>query len=162
MEVRDFRDNLYKNQSPIEKIMETCLKRLNQYFEPQFVISPYIVDFFLPHYGIVVECDGKFHKEQKAYDERRDKFLKSKGYKVIHFEGWEFRDEYRVFDRLVDCLAYSKCKKSDRRIRYPELVKAELRDTHNQFASQIHSIAWNKRSSAPREKQGDHAISHQV
>lgn len=58
----------------------------------------YIADFVLKHENatydsqkLVIECDGhEFHestKEQVAYDNERDLFIKSSGYDIIHFSG---------------------------------------------------------------------------
>jgi len=67
----------------------------------QVKIQPYTVDFLLMFLhpfddstgGVIAECDGHdFHertKEQAAHDKKRDRFLQSKGYKVLRFTGSE-------------------------------------------------------------------------
>ncbi|MBL8665633.1 MAG: endonuclease domain-containing protein [Candidatus Odyssella sp.] len=55
-------------------------------FRRQQPIGPYVVDFFCPEFGLVIEIDGSQHAErQAAYDRGRTQWLESKGYKVIRF-----------------------------------------------------------------------------
>jgi primosomal protein N' (replication factor Y) len=53
-------------------------------FRRQFVIAPYIVDFACPEAGLVVEADGGQHAEPGDHD-RRDAFLKEKGWRILRF-----------------------------------------------------------------------------
>lgn len=58
-------------------------------FRRQQPIGSYIVDFFCPEYGLVLEIDGGQHADARARSDRaRTTWLKSKGYKVIRF--WNF------------------------------------------------------------------------
>lgn len=55
-------------------------------FRRQQPIGPYVVDFFCPAFGLIVEIDGSQHAEQQAaYDHARTRWFESKGYKVIRF-----------------------------------------------------------------------------
>lgn len=60
--------------------------------EMQRKIHPYRVDFLIDKIW-VIECDGHdFHertKEQAKHDKKRDRFLTSKGYKILRFTGSE-------------------------------------------------------------------------
>lgn len=94
-----------KCESPIEKMVFLQLFLLNfksllgseeeVRFMNQVKIGPYRVDFLIQTEDakIVVECDGHdFHektKEQAAKDKKRDRFLQSKGYRVLRFTGSE-------------------------------------------------------------------------
>jgi len=51
----------------------------------QHQIGLYICDFVSLDSRIVVELDGSQHAEQLAYDERRDNFLRSAGFRVLRF-----------------------------------------------------------------------------
>lgn len=54
-------------------------------FRRQFVLDPYILDFYCPKKRLGIEVDGSGHlmaKRQKL-DERRRLFLKKKGIRVI-------------------------------------------------------------------------------
>jgi len=55
-------------------------------FRRQQAIGPYIVDFFCPEFGLVIEIDGSQHAEDRAaHDAARTQWLESKGYRVIRF-----------------------------------------------------------------------------
>ena len=106
----------YEKMTPIEKVMYAILERIGIDLKEEFKevwdyglcsqreIGKYRVDFFviIPYkQGIIIECDGHdFHektKEQAKYDKQRDRFLMSKGYKVLHFTGSEI---YNDFDKI--------------------------------------------------------------
>lgn len=87
------------------------------YIYPQMKIWKYIVDFLiqsLNHRGavsesVVVELDGHdFHdkdKKQRAYEKSRDRFLVSKGHKVLHFTGSEVnKDPYAIADEVLSII----------------------------------------------------------
>jgi very-short-patch-repair endonuclease len=56
-------------------------------FRRQTPIGPYIVDFVSHNAKLIIELDGGQHFEQAglARDERRDRFLRSKGFRVLRF-----------------------------------------------------------------------------
>lgn len=54
-------------------------------FRRQHPIGPYIVDFICSERMLVVELDGGQHSESISYDERRTRYLETKGYRVIRF-----------------------------------------------------------------------------
>ena len=60
--------------------------RLGARFRRQQPIGPYIVDFYCAAARLVVEVDGDQHSEmQRAYDSRRDGWLRDEGYSVLRF-----------------------------------------------------------------------------
>lgn len=86
----------------------------------QTTFGPYRVDFAIwdaslpfnhtPPRVMIVECDGHdFHektKEQARRDKRRDRFLVSKGYKVLRFTGSEiWADPDAIADEIINELA---------------------------------------------------------
>lgn len=54
-------------------------------FERQKIIGNYIVDFYCPELGLVVEIDGKSHDFKGEYDQNREKFLVDLDLEVIHY-----------------------------------------------------------------------------
>jgi very-short-patch-repair endonuclease len=46
----------------------------------------YIVDFFAPSVGLVVEVDGGVHRTSRAADRRRDEKLQRLGYRVVRVQ----------------------------------------------------------------------------
>ena len=78
------------NATDAERILWSILRR-KQFaalrFRRQQPIGPYIADFFCPAAKLIVELDGGQHgaEEVVTYDEKRTRFLESKGYRVLRF-----------------------------------------------------------------------------
>lgn len=100
------------NPSPLEKMMMEFLKchHVGYDFQKIFYIKDkkgcikqyYIADFYIPNKKLIIEVDGKFHKEQEEYDTvRTNEILKhNKKTKLIRFE---YKD-FRVPKKLVSLL----------------------------------------------------------
>jgi very-short-patch-repair endonuclease len=54
-------------------------------FRRQVPIGRYIVDFFAPEFGLIVELDGGQHADRQTEDEVRTRWLASRGYHVVRF-----------------------------------------------------------------------------
>jgi len=80
---------LRKNATPQEQKLWNLLKKKykNLKFKRQQPIGQYIADFICREKWLIIELDGGQHNEDKniAYDEKRTKYLESKGFKVIRF-----------------------------------------------------------------------------
>lgn len=46
----------------------------------------YIVDFYAPSVGLVVEVDGGVHRDSRVADRRRDEKLRMLGYRVVRVD----------------------------------------------------------------------------
>ena len=81
-------------------------KRLGGYkFRRQQPIGPYIVDFACLSRKLLIEVDGGYHVQRKDYDERRDRFLRNEGYRVLRFWNNEvFEDCFGVLERVYAAL----------------------------------------------------------
>jgi very-short-patch-repair endonuclease len=66
----------------------------------QAVIGPYIVDFRLTNYRIIIELDGKQHDNAIDYDTKRTEYLTRLGYKVIRFKNDERFDKQAVKSKI--------------------------------------------------------------
>lgn len=62
-------------------------------FYCQHRIGRYIVDFYDPETGLVVEIDGASHDGHSAYDEARDAVLESAGHRVLRFTNDQALDD---------------------------------------------------------------------
>ncbi len=60
-------------------------------FRRQAPIGPYVVDFVCLSEKLVIEVDGGQHAELAVEDERRTRWLESRGYKVVRFWSNEVR-----------------------------------------------------------------------
>ncbi|MCW3105433.1 MAG: hypothetical protein JWO09_3873 [Bacteroidetes bacterium] len=72
-------------------------------FRRQQSIGPYIVDFYTYQYNLAVEVDGEIHEEEEMlkHDARRERYLESKGVKVLRFKNAEvFEDIERVLNLI--------------------------------------------------------------
>lgn len=113
---RETYDSVIKRElhkTNIEIIMKETLKKSNFEFVEQYPIRckyGYIVDFFIPKYKLIIECDGEiWHPEGNSRDKKRDGFLKSKGYNILRFKGQkiintlntELIDEITKFIKLI-------------------------------------------------------------
>jgi very-short-patch-repair endonuclease len=60
-------------------------------FHRQAPIGPYIVDFVSHSAKVVIEVDGGQHFDDayEARDARRDKFLRSRGFRVLRFSNYD-------------------------------------------------------------------------
>jgi len=52
-------------------------------FRRQVRIGPYIADFACLSRLIVIEVDGGQHAEARAYDARRDEYMRGQGFRVL-------------------------------------------------------------------------------
>jgi very-short-patch-repair endonuclease len=70
-------------------------------FRRQTPIGPYIVDFVCHERRLVVELDGGQHAESQ-HDIRRDRWLESKGYRVLRFWNSDvFQNRDGVLETIV-------------------------------------------------------------
>ncbi len=51
----------------------------------QIVIGHYVVDFFIPELGLVIEIDGSSHDDKQEYDTIRENFLVYHDLLVLHY-----------------------------------------------------------------------------
>jgi very-short-patch-repair endonuclease len=54
-------------------------------FRRQQPIGGFIVDFFCPAAGLIIEVDGGEHADRAASDETRTRWLEARGYRVLRF-----------------------------------------------------------------------------
>ena len=79
-----------KLESPIERRLYDTLKFRGEVIRTQVPCGKYRIDLTLPAYRLAIECDGKaYHSspEQKAHDQRKNRYLKKHGWKVLRFTG---------------------------------------------------------------------------
>lgn len=79
---------LRKNSTDAERVLWQRLRsrQLGGYrFRRQVPIGSYIADFVSLEAKLVIELDGGQHQEKRAYDERRDRFIKNLGYRILRF-----------------------------------------------------------------------------
>jgi very-short-patch-repair endonuclease len=60
-------------------------KLMNLKFRRQHLIVSFIVDFYCPEKKLIIEVDGGTHIDNQIYDEARENYLKSKGFRILRF-----------------------------------------------------------------------------
>lgn len=96
-----FAKSMYKKPSPLERRMQLFLDKNGIEYEFQKVIyildktgsiiKFFIADFYIPKGNVIIETDGKFHDNQKEYDDERTTSIK-KHYPNIQVIIWRFND----------------------------------------------------------------------
>lgn len=76
-----------ERDSKVEYIFSNLLSESKIKFKEQYKIGSYEADFLINDY-LVVEIDGPHHENQVEYDEKRDKYMRGKGYKVLRVPVW--------------------------------------------------------------------------
>ena len=70
-----------------------------------FIKQYYIADFYIPRKKIIIETDGKFHEEQKEYDDFRTKDIQKNfpGTTVIRWSTKDF-NSYANMKKLLELI----------------------------------------------------------
>jgi len=94
LEARKRARALRTNSTKAEQIIWRAVRAhrlLGVGFRRQTPIGPYIVDFVSHSAMVVIEVDGGQHFDDayEARDARRDKFLRSKGFRVLRFSNYD-------------------------------------------------------------------------
>ncbi len=79
---------LCENMTPSEWLLWQRLRsnRLDGlHFRRQVTIDGFLPDFYCHTLGLVVEVDGKVHKNQQEYDTLRDQIIKARGLCILRF-----------------------------------------------------------------------------
>ena len=108
-EKRMFARELRRNPTPAEAALYPHLRRLRRpgmRVRRQFTIRGYIADFAFPSRKLLVEVDGSVHRDQAAYDRKRDADLRRAGYRTLRFTNEEvLADPARVAAAVAQALA---------------------------------------------------------
>ncbi|MFI5031612.1 MAG: endonuclease domain-containing protein [Reyranellales bacterium] len=95
---------LRHDQTSPERLLWSRLRRRQVArfkFRRQHQIGLYICDFASLDGRLIIELDGSQHLERTEYDDRRDSFLRSAGYRVLRFWNGDVQTE---LDAVVDTI----------------------------------------------------------
>ena len=101
---------LRKNMTEVERLLWSKIRRkqLKGYqFYRQKIIGDYIVDFYCPKTGLIIELDGGQHceKEGRKRDKKRDAYLENIGFRVLRFSDREvFENLAGVLEKIYEIL----------------------------------------------------------
>ena len=99
---------LRKRMTPAEKRLWEALRNrrlAGLKFRRQHPYSTFILDFYCPQYGLVVEVDGGIHEyaQQASQDAERTAYLNTQGIRVIRFRNEEISHGFPgVLRRISD------------------------------------------------------------
>lgn len=103
-----------KNLTAGEKVLwdELKNKSLGVCIHKQKVILGYIVDFWCPSAGLVIEVDGPHHRKasQKRWDKTRDLALKRKKISTLRFSSSEIRKNLPAVIAIIRARVRSRMK----------------------------------------------------
>ena len=104
---RDHARSLRRSPTQAERKLWGALRKRTLHgfrFQRQVEIGPYIVDFLCRKEKLIIEVDGATHGDSRAirYDQRRDAFLETKGYRIFRvFNDDVFRNMDGVLEGLM-------------------------------------------------------------
>jgi len=95
---KEFEIPKYGGESSIEKLIRLELEKLGEEYKQEVPIGQFHVDFMLPKRNAVIECDGVYWHDLPEVierDRRKDRYLRSRGYRVFRFTGDEIRESLK-------------------------------------------------------------------
>ena len=115
--LKPYAQKLRREMTPEEKhLWYQFLKPQGIKAKRQQFINTYIVDFYIPSAGIVIEIDGSQHYEQeaRARDDERDAALERLGLLVLRYSNSDINQRFR--DVCMDILLHVEQRKNFRQI----------------------------------------------
>ena len=107
---KNFRKQLRNSLTAAEAVLWQNLRGrqlLGKKFRRQVSIGRYIVDFYCPEAGLVIELDGERHFSITIdeYEAQRTKYLEEDGLRIIRFENRELYDDLEgVLETIKEAL----------------------------------------------------------
>ena len=77
---------------------------LGLHIRKQHPIGPYIFDFFIPKFNLIIELDGDSHDTRMDKDRCRDEFIREQGLEVVRIQNEQvMRNLDGVLEYLKKC-----------------------------------------------------------
>mgnify|MGYP001583285310 CR=1 FL=1 len=70
-------------ETSIEKRVKLFLISLNVFYEQEYKIGRYAIDFYIPRLNLAIECDGNYWHRNKSRDKKKNAFLKTNHIKLL-------------------------------------------------------------------------------
>ena len=139
----------------IENQFRYALLRKGLDFIEQANIGPWSCDFLLPDHKIVIEADGEYwHSIPKTImkDRRKDLWLRSKGYSVLHFEGKRISaDPDGCISKVIQLIEKNKLSllidEEEEFMEEPEIAIAKENDDDAEYEAWLSSGSDGSRGS---------------
>jgi very-short-patch-repair endonuclease len=104
-EIGPFARQLRKNATKEEnKLWFQFLRSYPSAFRRQYVIGPYITDFYCKRAALALELDGSQHyePEEQLADERRTAWLRQQGIMVLRFTNLDILQRFHAVCEEID------------------------------------------------------------
>lgn len=93
----------------LEVEVAAWLTRLEISFVYQHQIGPYLADFYLPDFNVVLEVDGDYWHRNKAKDDARDSYIVGQGYRLFRLQESLVKED--ALKAIVNVLLYGNARK---------------------------------------------------
>ena len=114
---------LRADATPAERDLWQILRggKLGVRFRRQQPVGLCIVDFYCAEAGLVVELDGASHAVRVDYDDRRTRWLATKGFTVLRFANAEIIDRpQQVYVRIMTAIRTLTLAREERAVLLPQ------------------------------------------
>ncbi len=82
---REMRSKPTRTESMLLDKLTVALSTTTARVHFQHIIGPYIADFYIPYSQLIIEADGASHAGRQEYDQRRETYMRHRGYRTIRF-----------------------------------------------------------------------------
>ena len=90
----------------------------NCHIRKQHPIGPFIVDFFISDWNLIIELDGESHHYQIDRDKERESYFYHQGYKVVRFQN---QDVFDNVEGVVEQIRQFEMNQTNPPLTPPEL-----------------------------------------
>jgi very-short-patch-repair endonuclease len=152
---KDKAGSVVQKATNIENQFRYALLRKGLDFIEQANIGPWSCDFLLPDHKIVIEADGEYwHSIPKTImkDRRKDLWLRSKGYSVLHFEGKRISaDPDGCINKVIQLIEKNKLsllieeEEEEEFMEDPEIATAKENDDDAEYEAWLSSGSFGSR-----------------
>ncbi|MDP8242544.1 MAG: DUF559 domain-containing protein [Candidatus Hinthialibacter antarcticus] len=112
---------LRRNLTPAEKYLWSKMRAgqlSNCHIRKQHPIGPFIVDFFISDWNLIIELDGESHHYQIDRDKERESYFYHQGYKVVRFQN---QDVFDNVEGVVEQIRQFEMNQTNPPLTPPEL-----------------------------------------
>jgi len=86
---RQMRMKPTRTESKLFEALTKALEKTTARVHLQHIVGPYIADMYIPYSQLIIEADGASHAGREEYDQRRETYMKNRGYRTIRVKNIE-------------------------------------------------------------------------
>lgn len=89
-------------ENRLHHFLTKALSKTTARVHSQHIIGPYIADLYISYSQLIIEADGASHAGRKEYDERREAYMKRRGYRTLRFQNIRvWQDIHGVTNEII-------------------------------------------------------------